>query len=341
MNKVGRGGITLLPFLDMNCNGKRDKGEPKVKGLIVRVTTGGQVVLDEKDTLIRVFNLEPYTKAYLEINSSKLENISWLLNKKSYSVSIDPNMMKLLEIPVCVYAEVSGTISLPDNFSREKIRMQVYSADSVLVTTFNMEQDGYFNHLGLKPGVYTIQPDSKQLKILNLNSMPARRTFTVKQGHTGDFVTGMNFLITGIDTLPLQIEFPLYQEITTEISPSPESDNPVSEKTIIEPVIPELVVIQSKKMESAPVLKTINTQNDVLAIQVGAFVLQSNAIKAKLHLEKSYKLNVLIVSTAGFYKVLIKGFDNLQDAEEMMFELRKSGYHDAYLRNLRHGIIQE
>jgi hypothetical protein len=65
MNKVGRGGITLLPFLDMNCNGKRDKGEPKVKGLKVSVSNGGQVVVDEKDTLVRIFNLEAYTRTQL------------------------------------------------------------------------------------------------------------------------------------------------------------------------------------------------------------------------------------------------------------------------------------
>jgi hypothetical protein len=94
-------------------------------------------------------------------------------------------------------------------------------------------------------------------------------------------------------------------------------------------------------MESAPVLNTVITQHDNIAIQVGAFVLKTNADKVKIHLEASYRFNVIIVSTAGFYKVLITGFDTLQDAEEMIFEIRKLGYPDAYLRNLRHGIIQE
>lgn len=339
MNKVGIGGITLLPFLDMNCNGKRDKGEPKVKGLKVSVATGGQVVVDEKDTLIRIFNLEAYTKAHLEINSSHLGNISWVSDKKTFSVEIDPNIMKLLEIPVCVYAEVSGTISLPGSYNQEKIRMQVYSGDSVLVTTFSMKQDGYFNHLGLKPGIYIIQPDTEQMKALNLSCMPASRSFTVETGDVGDFVDGMNFMLSATDISTLQKEHLLYKEIRTETVPV--SDDSVSEENVPETVNPETVVTQTGTTESAPALKRFNARHDIIAIQVGAFVLKSNANKAKLHLEESYKLNVAIVSTTGFYKVLIKGFNNLDDAEEMMFKLRKNGYPDAYLRNLRNGIIQE
>jgi hypothetical protein len=76
--------------------------------------------------------------------------------------------MKLIEIPVCVYAEISGAISLPGSYNQGKIRMLVYSGDSVLATSFSMEQDGYFNYLGLKPGTYTIQPDPEQLNALNL-----------------------------------------------------------------------------------------------------------------------------------------------------------------------------
>ncbi len=41
-NNVGRGGISIIPFLDMNGNGKRDKGEPKAYGLNLRSTAAGR-----------------------------------------------------------------------------------------------------------------------------------------------------------------------------------------------------------------------------------------------------------------------------------------------------------
>ncbi|HBG53813.1 MAG TPA: hypothetical protein DDW70_06350, partial [Rikenellaceae bacterium] len=39
-SSVGKGGMILYPFLDLNWNGKRDKGEPKAFGLEVQVSGG-------------------------------------------------------------------------------------------------------------------------------------------------------------------------------------------------------------------------------------------------------------------------------------------------------------
>jgi hypothetical protein len=62
-----------------------------------------------------------------------------------------------------------------------------------------------------------------------------------------------------------------------------------------EPVNQETVATKAGTMESAPVLKTVIIRHDIIAIQVGAFVLKSNAEKAKLHLDESFKLSVEIV----------------------------------------------
>jgi len=39
---VGKGGIVIVPFLDLNCNGRRDEGEPKAFGLNFS-TNGGRI----------------------------------------------------------------------------------------------------------------------------------------------------------------------------------------------------------------------------------------------------------------------------------------------------------
>ena len=53
---LGKGGLIVSPFLDVNCNGKRDKGEPKVFGLNVRVT-GGNAKENEPDSTIIITSL--------------------------------------------------------------------------------------------------------------------------------------------------------------------------------------------------------------------------------------------------------------------------------------------
>src|SRR5665647_361554 len=57
---VGKSGIVFFPYLDLNCNNKRDPGEPKVAGLNIRMS-GGLVTANVRDTTIRVTDVEPYT----------------------------------------------------------------------------------------------------------------------------------------------------------------------------------------------------------------------------------------------------------------------------------------
>lgn len=105
INKVGRGGLTIAAFLDVNSNGSRDPGEPTVEGLDVKVLSGGQPVTSEKDTVIRVFNLEAYTQAHIVVSGTRFKNIYWQLPKTTFSVAIDPNRMRLVEVPVIIAEE--------------------------------------------------------------------------------------------------------------------------------------------------------------------------------------------------------------------------------------------
>ena len=61
---VGRGGISLMAYLDINSNGIRDTGEPKAYGLNLR-SNGGRIERSEKDTTIHILGLEPYVKYFI------------------------------------------------------------------------------------------------------------------------------------------------------------------------------------------------------------------------------------------------------------------------------------
>ena len=71
-NNVGRAGLIILPFLDVNCNGKRDIGEPKVDKLDFRVNAG-RIIRNDKDTTIRVIGLEAYNYYYIEIDKNSIQ----------------------------------------------------------------------------------------------------------------------------------------------------------------------------------------------------------------------------------------------------------------------------
>src|SRR5687768_2946921 len=64
-SSVGTGGVVLLPFLDLNANGKRDRDEPKVQGLKVKVN-GGRVINNRRDTTVSITDLEPFAATFIE-----------------------------------------------------------------------------------------------------------------------------------------------------------------------------------------------------------------------------------------------------------------------------------
>src|SRR5690606_10709233 len=114
---VGRGGVVLIPFLDINANGIKDRKEPRVAGLKLR-SNGGRIEVSKKDTSIRILDMEANSSYFIELDGNSFDNIGWQLRKKSLQVIIDPNHLKTIEIPVDILSEASGTVFMQDKNGR-------------------------------------------------------------------------------------------------------------------------------------------------------------------------------------------------------------------------------
>lgn len=197
---VSKGGVTIEPFLDMNANGKRDVGEPRVAGLKVQVN-GGRIIYDEKDTLVRIMDLEPYNHYFIELLRNGFDNISWQLKNKTISVTPDANNFTLIQLPVSIVGELSGTVSKAsdttgsDAHGQGQIIVCVYDKSNNMVARTVTESDGYFNYLGLMPGFYTVKVDPAQMTKLKLKAKPEYIPIIMKEGMEGDVVDGLEFLI--------------------------------------------------------------------------------------------------------------------------------------------------
>jgi hypothetical protein len=201
VGNTGRGGIVIEPFLDINCNGVMEIGEPKVSGLKFHIN-GGNVQPEGSDTVIRVLNMEPYYKYFLELNKYSFDNIAWQVQKLKYSVAVDGNSFKHVEIPIFVVGEVNGTVYLSrDNKTRGQgqIIINIYQ-NKKLITKVLSEPDGYFSYIGLAPGQYTAQLDSAQMKKINMIAS-APVNFTINSNRDGDVVDGLEFNITNKNTI--------------------------------------------------------------------------------------------------------------------------------------------
>ena len=196
---VGKGGINIYAFLDLNGNGKRDANEPKAPGLKIKIN-GGRVTQNVRDTLIRITDLEPYINYTVEIDPLSFDNIGWRLRKKNYSVAVDPNKLKTVAIPVDVVGEISGSVritnteegSLPGRF----IILIFDQATKKIITRTSTDDDGYFSYLGMHPGEYYITLDDDQLKELSLTAEPYSRKVHIALSTDGSNVEGLNFVLT-------------------------------------------------------------------------------------------------------------------------------------------------
>ncbi|MFT7386403.1 MAG: hypothetical protein ACI82E_001168, partial [Nonlabens sp.] len=156
-SSVGKGGILLYPFLDLNQNGIFDKGEHLVKITAARVN-GGRAIFNEKDFIVRIPDLNVFTSYLFEFNDSDLDNIAWRFKNKTYQVLIDPNQFKRIDVPILAMGEISGMVTIEKENELKglgRILIKIYEKDSnKVVEEILSESDGYIYKLGLKPGMY-------------------------------------------------------------------------------------------------------------------------------------------------------------------------------------------
>jgi len=194
-SSVGRGGIILRPYLDLNCNGKRESNEPDVYKLNFRVN-GGTVKRNEQDGSVWVINLEAYAHFMIELDDDGFDNVAWKIKNKTLRVVIDPNQFKTVEVPVAVLGEISGMVNLKGkdgSTGLSRIIVNLYNQDSILVGRAVSESDGYFSYLGLAPGKYTASVDDNQMKKLHLVASTGKVPFTILRKKDGDVVDGLVF----------------------------------------------------------------------------------------------------------------------------------------------------
>lgn len=193
-SNVGKGGLSISAFLDLNRNGRRDPVEPRAPGLKLKIS-GGRTKKNDRDTSINVSGLEAYAKYFIQIDPNSFENISWRLNNKLIEVTVEANRYRSIEIPITVAAEASGYVNMikpAGQSALSGIIVEIYNSKSVFICKTLTESDGYFTFMDLAPGKYTARLNEAQLKVLQLKPGQVL-PFEVKLNKDGDIIDGLDF----------------------------------------------------------------------------------------------------------------------------------------------------
>ena len=191
---LGKGGLLLHPFLDLNGNSKLDKGERKILLSAIKIA-GAKAVISKKDSIVRVFDLNAFVNYTIEFSANSLDNIAWRYKHKTYKILVDPNQYKRVFIPVISVGEISGMVYLGSR-GQGRVNLQILDEKENIVVETLSEFDGYYSYLGLKPGKYTVRIDPEQLKILNYKALPKVHQVTIKVSEYGDIVDGLDFTLS-------------------------------------------------------------------------------------------------------------------------------------------------
>jgi cell division protein FtsN len=288
---VGKGAVSIIPFLDKNGNGTREPGEPKVFGLNIR-TNAGRIEKRDKDTTIRIFSLEPYTDCYIEFDQNSFDNIAWRLKDRSMNIIVDPNMVKMVEIPIIVVGEAAGMVMFDQKgVVRGLARMIVnfYDQDENMIGRTLSEEDGYFSFFGFKPGTYDARIDSSQLHKLGMLAVPRSIGFNIAANIDGDYIDGLDFLVKS-DSLK-QIKAPETKDVFIDEEIEPDMD----------------------------------TSPDSYAIEIGTFNTESEADAIRVQLSTLLSRNVTLFYVDGLYKVRVKGLSTKDEVAETLPVLQSIG----------------
>ena len=311
---VGRGGIAVIPYLDLNSNGVRDPGEPKAMGLNLRVN-GGRVIKSEKDTTIMILGLEPYTQCFIDLDQNSFEDISWRLSVNTLSVAVDPNIIKTIEIPIIVVGEATGTVVLERDGERRglgRIIVNIVNQHNRQIGRTLTEDDGYFSYFGLVPGSYQVRMDTTQLSRLGMISEPDSIPFSIAYGSDGDIVRNLNF--------------------TLRMKPS---DTVVVEQVVVVPEKPIIRKDTTFMIVHEVIEELLTITRDSWAIQLGAFRVRANAENMRRSLEKQLGRKVEIVIEDDFYKVRIVEISTREEVDQIIEVLRKNGVTELWVISLR------
>ncbi len=195
-NMVSRGGLTLVPFIDLNNNDVLDGSErPLQTDFSTKIYTGKQIKSQNKNDFWYV-DLDPYNTYRLDVIPVSFDNPMYRPKYQSYAVTVDPNRFKFIPVPVFVSGIISGNVKIKTESSSKGVpnmKMILESADGKQKYEKYTFSDGEYIFDNIPPGKYKLYPENLELIKRSLTTEIEYQSVEVKQLEDGDIIDGIDF----------------------------------------------------------------------------------------------------------------------------------------------------
>ena len=196
---IGSAALQVVPYLDINLNGKKDANDQVIQGLGGRLNDG-KTGRKLESGLLSFQSLLPYQTYFLQLYTSDFDNVAYQLPKSEFKITLPPNQITYLEVPVQIMGEVSGYAYYDEDgtlYPLAKFEVFILEAKTrKKVARLVTEPDGYFQFLGLPTGQYVAQINTRQLSGLDLDETRSEITFDIENTAYGDIKDNLEFKIT-------------------------------------------------------------------------------------------------------------------------------------------------
>lgn len=162
-----KGLLQVTAFLDVNQNGIKDKGEPMVENIPIKVEGDSEILITNKKGITK---LKPETDGIhnIQLFDDEMPTLLSCHNKTKPSryIKIDPNTTTKVSFGlVSTVGNINGSVSIKDEFNNplkfQDLVVSILDVSGNEINYTNLNEDGTFSFSGLHPGKYIVMVDKE------------------------------------------------------------------------------------------------------------------------------------------------------------------------------------
>lgn len=191
---VSGASLLVVPFLDINGDGVKDKDEPIMKD--TKLIMHARMEVQKTKYGILYHNVVPNNAFKIIVPRQAYEDITWQIEPQHICLVLAPHQSRTIELPVSILTELAGQVSLKTPQQTAVLNglpMTITNQQTGKVTHIRSDDWGYYSSM-VVCGTYTIALDLAALDESGVVCENPTRTLTIEPSREGGQLIDLDFI---------------------------------------------------------------------------------------------------------------------------------------------------